>query len=87
MDVCPGITDFPLGKAEDKKRQPNNKASLIVNWSCLVPLLTKCQSAGCSSIVAEENMDIQHDGINIEYCCYIIYLSILRSCSKGYTTL
>ena len=82
VDLGLGITDFPLGKAEDKNGQPNNKASIIVNWSCLVPLLTKRQSAGCYSIVAEENMEMQHDGIKIEYCCYIICL-MLRSYSRG----
>lgn len=53
-----------LGNTEFKKDHPQHDTSLIVSWSSLLPLLTRCQTFGCSSIVEEENMESQRDGRN-----------------------
>jgi hypothetical protein len=36
---------------------------LLVMWSRLVPLLSKCQTAGCASVVSEDNMKRYSDGM------------------------
>ena len=61
------LKNISSGKTEFKTGHPTMESCLLVSWSCLVPLLTKCQTAGCSSIVAEENMETQRDGINIVF--------------------
>ena len=34
----------------------------MVMWDQLLPLLSKCQTAGCASAVTEENMEKFNDG-------------------------
>ena len=47
-------------------------------WSCLVPLLTKCQTAGCAAAVAEDNMEKHYNGNGDRRVIYgLIIISLL----------
>ena len=35
---------------------------MLVMWSCLIQLLSKCPSEGCSSAVTEDNIETCEDG-------------------------
>ena len=47
----------------DKKKEEEN--CFLVMWDQLLPLLSKCQTAGCASAVSEENMEKFNEGREI----------------------
>ena len=58
----------PLVKTEAEKGHPDAGSCFLVSWSCLVPLLSRCQTSGCTSIVAEEHMVTQRQGKYLSIC-------------------
>lgn len=42
---------------------------LLVSWSCLVVLLSKCQRESCADLVLPSNMDVSRNGNKIALSC------------------
>ena len=53
---------FSVYIVKTESNGPETDSCFMISWSNLVPLLKKCQTPGCSSMVAEENMSTQRDG-------------------------
>jgi len=50
----------------EEGNKKEDKSSLIVMWSSLLPLLSKCQTPGCSAAVAEDNMEKYFNGAALD---------------------